>query len=329
MSEVSSTAAPADASNNASAASKEPTHRVLITGANGHLGQRLIPALANHHEVVAVVRSATAARSIGASVEALSATAAARVAIEQVEYTDANALRACAQGCDQVIHLAGILKESPWSSYQEAHEDTTAALLSALDGGDARRIQYLSIVGSHPDSANACLASKGRAEALLLADAVPALVLQVPMVLGEGDYAAAALNGQARRGLNVVFAAGARDQPLYAGDVVDALLAGFALPSDVNRRLTLAGPEAVDKRELINRAAALLNRRTRVIGLPRSGAILLARLLERLTKNPPVTVPMMDILHHDDNYDTAAACEALNLSLTSLDEMLEHVLRGA
>lgn len=298
----------------------------MITGANGHLGSRLIPAVAETRGVVALVRSASAALALQTTVDTLPPVQTSNITITQLEYTDVTALQDAAQGCNEVIHLAGILKESPWSTYQQAHEDTTAALLSALEGLTIRRIHYLSIVGSAPTASNACLASKGRAEELLLAAPHPALILQVPMVLGEGDYAAQALNAQARKALNVVFAPNARDQPLYAGDVVDALTAASALPADFNARLTLAGPEALNKRQLISRAASMVNNKTRVIGLPGGLALALATLLEAVSKNPPITSPMMEILHHDDHYDPEPACSTLGISLTPLDEMLENVL---
>lgn len=302
---------------------------LLITGANGHLGARLIPALAAGRAIIALVRSASAALSLQTTVDALPRAQAKNVTITQLDYTDVSALQAAAQGCSEVIHLAGILKESPYSTYQQAHEDTTEALLAAVEGFNIERISYLSIVGSAPNASNACLASKGRAEAMLLEATHPALILQVPMVLGENDYAAQALNAQARKGLNIVFAANARDQPLYAGDVVNALTAAAALPADFNARLTLAGPETANKRQLINRAATLLNNSTRVIGLPGGLAIAMAKLLETVSKNPPVTRPMMEILHHDDHYDPEPACRTLGIHLTSLDDMLENVLLRA
>lgn len=307
----------------------ESANGVLITGANGHLGVRLIPVLAASRQVTAMVRSESAAASLQTALEHLPPNVAQNISVQTIEYSDTEALREAASRCSEVIHLAGILKESPWSTYKAAHEDTTAALLSAIEGTPVARIQYLSIVGSAPEAANPCLASKGRAESMLLASQVPALVLQVPMVLGEGDYAAAALNSQARRGLNIVFAANARDQPLYAGDVVNALVAGAALPESFNARLTLAGPAAVNKRQLISQASGLLGNTTTVIGLPGALAIGMAKLFETVSKNPPVTVPMMEILHHDDNYDPEPACQALGISLTSLDDMLEYVLRSA
>ena len=73
-----------------------------------------------------------------------------------------------------------------------------SALAQAAARAGLERIVYLSIVGAGPDSPNACLASKGRAEDILLAGPVPAIVLRLPMVLGEGDYASQALAQRAR-----------------------------------------------------------------------------------------------------------------------------------
>ena len=317
------------ATSSSSSQGSETDTGILITGANGHLGQKLIPALATERRIVAVVRSKQAAKAVQANVDALPAANASKVSVAQLDYTDVDGLRKASTGCSEIIHLAGILKESPWSTYQQAHEDTTQALLKATADSPIKRIHYLSIVGSSPKASNACLASKGRAEEMLLDSPVPTLVLQVPMVLGEGDYAAAALNAQARRGINFVFDVKARDQPLYAGDVVNALIGGSSLDATFNDRLTLAGPSAVNKRELITRAAGLVGNKTRVVGLPRGLAITMARVFERVSKNPPVTEAMMDILHHDDNYDPDPACEILKLRLTSLDDMLDHVLLRA
>ena len=57
----------------------------------------------------------------------------------------------------------GILRETRNSRYADAHEATTRALAEAAPRAGLRRIVYLSILGSHAQAANACLASKGRA----------------------------------------------------------------------------------------------------------------------------------------------------------------------
>jgi len=297
----------------------------LITGANGHLGQRLIGELLRtpDHHVTAVVRSERAR----AALQALPTTPQqqAQLQIRVLSYTDTEALRAAAAGCDRCVHLVGILKEGKGSSYHEAHEASTAALLAALAGSAVAHLTYLSIVGSSTDAHNACLASKGRAEALCEAAAIPACILRVPMVLGEGDYASRALAHRAAQAVSLSFRADSLEQPIYAGDVVAAIRA--AAQHEVAATLDLGGPEVLTRRALTQRAARQLGRSTRLLSLPLGVGMLLADLLTRSMAYPPFTRPMLEVLDHDDEVDPAAALHALQLpALTPLDTLLAAVL---
>ena len=287
--------------------------RILITGANGHLGRRLIARLRGDREVVAVVRSDRAAAMLEAS----------GAVVRLVDYRDADALAEAADGCDAAVHLAGIIRETADNRYVDAHQGTARAL-GGLDG--IRLVVYLSVVGAARDSPNACFASKAAAESLLLAAPTTTRVLRVPMVLGEGDYASLALLRHARGRLSLTFRAGSFEQPVYAGDVVDAILALLQAP-DAPDLTELAGPERVTRRELIQRAGAVLGRRPVLLSLPVALGRALATALERLSANPPVTRAMLDVLDHDDDVDVTVACKRLGLALTTLDETLRRCLR--
>ena len=329
---------------------KKSLPSILVTGANGHLGTQLVRQLAATRPVIAAVRSATAAAHLTEQLAATQDAPDARapignhpVRVEVIAYNDVPALTELLTNCVGIVHLVGIIKESSTSRYFDAHEATTQALLDALrqvgenQAGNAPRapvhVCYPSIVGARPDADNACLASKGRAEQMLLDSEHPTTVLQLPMVLGEGDYAAMAINQQARRRLNFVFAKLARDQPIYAGDVLQAITKTIPAtdtqpgpdttpqpPS--SSRLVLAGPEAVTKAQLIKRAAAIRGRNSTVVGLPLFLARAFTHIIARLSDNPPITPAMLEILHHDDDYDTAAATQQLGITLTSLDDTL-------
>jgi len=294
--------------------------RVLVTGANGALGRMLLRALAGSGgRPAAVVRSRTAAETLAALPEP------ARPEIHVVDYGDVDGLAKAMAGRDLVVHLVGILKESKRSRYAAAHEEATAAVADAAARNDVQRIVYLSILGSRPDAANACLASKGRAERRLLDHAVPATILRLPMVLGEGDQATRALRGEARaKVLPLVGGGRSHEQPIDADDVVRAILAAFERPELADRALDLAGPESLPTRELVLRAAVLYGNRPRFIPLPAGLARALARAAERFLGDPPVTEAMLDVLLQDDRVDPEPAARALGLTLTPLDAMLER-----
>lgn len=299
--------------------------RWMITGANGNLGKRLLQNLLLNAdtEVVALVRSERAKSQIEEL--PLEPQQRSRLDVVIADYASKQDLEAAAEGVNYCVHLVGILKETPDSTYENAHEDSCRALTEALKGGSAAHISYVSIVGALETATNRCLKSKSIAGDMLLKSTTKAMVLRVPMVLGEGDYASYALRRNALKSLNFLFRPSSMDQPLYAGDVVRAIKSGAV--EELEGCYDLVGPEPLSRRDLIKRTASMLGRRTKVVGLPIALGLMLAGLLEKLFSNPPVTRSMLEVLDHDDNMDTSHTEELLKISpLVSLDAMLEKIL---
>lgn len=291
----------------------------MITGANGHLGIKLMRALnekrAEDH-IIAVVRSERAVQTIrGAGVEA---------DIRIIDYADAQALSEAGRGCGAVVHLVGIIKESRANTFEAAHELPAKALVAA--NLDAERIVSLSIIGSDVASANTCLASRGRADDIFLAGDTPAIVLRVPMVLGPDDYASMALSRNGQKSVCFSFRAASLEQPIYSDDVVSAIVAALEIPAG-HQVIELAGPESLSRRDLIQRAGRVFNNVPTVISLPIFLGYLLASIFELVSTNPPVTRAMLGVLDHDDAVDPAPALKMLGMSLTPLDTMLDQVLK--
>ncbi|MCZ6853955.1 MAG: hypothetical protein O7G86_08545, partial [Gammaproteobacteria bacterium] len=88
----------------------------------------------------------------------------------------------------------------------------------------------------------------------------------------------------------------------------------------------LAGPESLSRRELTERGAAVVGRRTRVISLPVGLGYTMAYLMEQMLENPPLTRAMLGVLDHDDDIDPLVAANELGVTLTSLDETLRRCL---
>ena len=286
---------------------------IAVTGANGHIGRRL---LREQPDARAIVRSEGAAASLAGHPD-----------VRIVDYADRGALAAACAGCDAIVHLVGIIREGAHASYRDAHERPAEALAYAARDAGARRIVYLSILGADLGSTNACLASRARTEAILADSGIPTVALRVPMVLGEDDYASAALfrNARAAKRLAFTFRAGSVEQPIFAGDVEAAILAALSegVPPGV---LELAGPSALPRRELIAAAAeALGSEPVRVLSLPLWLGEALAWSLERIAANPPLTRAMLGVLDHDDDIDPTPAAEALGIQLTPLAETLQLV----
>ena len=302
--------------------------RVLVTGANGNLGRALIRRLARASgatpriPVRALVRSERAAATVRELPEAPD--------VAVVDYRDVDALAAAATGGVAIVHLVGILKESSTTRYRDAHEGTAEALSAAARRAGCLRIVYLSILGARVDSANACLASKARAEEILLKPPLETTILRVPMVLGGDEPATWALRARARARIVPLVRGGASlEQPIDSADVVEAIASALARPALAGQALDLAGPESLSRRELIGRAAALTGGAPpRVVPIPLAWIRGFAALAERFQSDPPITPAMLGVLEHDDRVDPTPACRALGIELTPLDETLRRSLAG-
>lgn len=244
--------------------------------------------------------------------------------VRVVDYADSDVLSNACADCPLVVHLVGIIRESRRASYASAHEESTRNLLHAATAVGVERMVYLSILGADVDSPNACLASKARAETILLESTIPTLAIRIPMVLGEGDYASAALLAKASRRVAFEFRASSLEQPIYAGDVVDAIRSGLAADAPTGI-LELAGPRTLPRRELI---AAASGNGTRTVSLPLRLGYALAWTLERVSGDPPLTRAMLGLLDHDDDIDPHPGAQALGIGLTGLAETLARVTSG-
>ncbi len=307
--------------------------RVLVTGANGNLGRQLIARLCDVSEedggdqprvptlVRALVRSEAAAESVRR------VPTAGQPEVMVGDYANADSMAKAVAGCQCIVHLVGIIKEGGRATYSSAHEETCRILEEAAAQAECRRIVYLSIFGSRAGDPNPCLNSKGLAENVLLQGRVPATVLRVPMVLGPDDFASAALRAQGQAGLVPLVGGGKTlQQPIDSRDVVQAILAALADESDAMSALDLCGPECLEHRDLLARVAALHGKAPRVLSLPVPLARFFAGAMERFSKNPPITRPMLEILQHDDQLDETSCCERLGITLTPLSKTLRDYM---
>lgn len=287
--------------------------KLLIAGANGHLGRRFIETFGTEHDIVALVRSPAAAEVL--------LQLPCQVAI--VAYGDTEQMARLAQGAEVLINLTGIIKASKSNSYEKAHEGTAVALVAACQRAGIARILTLGICGTDVTAKNACFASRAAAEAIQLEGIPGSTVLRVPMVLGEGDYASRALLSNARKRFALTFRAASLEQPIYAGDVIKAL--GILLAQPIAGVLELGGPESLSRRALIHRCAQVdTGRRPAVISLPVGLGYAIAGVFELLMASPPVTRAMLGLLDHDDQIESGTSAQ-LNLTLTPLDVLCRQI----
>lgn len=227
---------------------------------------------------------------------------------------------AAAEGADAVIHLAGALRPRG-GGYEDANVGTARAMLDGVARSGVRRVVLLSHVGAHPASRNAYLATKGRAEDLVLGAPVEAAVLRSTVIVGPPTSpgpSGEAFVSSAGRPLAVIGTGRQRYAPVAVQDVAEALVRLALDPGAPTGRLALGGPEAMTVEEMV---ATLSGGPVRLRRLPAWLARLLARAPTRLTP------AMVDVLAADSlpDRDLPDAADALGLRLHRLGDLYAGV----
>lgn len=293
--------------------------RIVVTGANGAVGQALLRAASCHGDVkaVAAVRSERAAAMIPPGL----------APVERIAYADAGSLERVFAGASGVVHLPGILVESRASSYEDANVATTQVAVAAAEAAGVKKLVLVSAHGADARSPNRYFRTKGEAEGQVAASGLAWSVLRAPLVLGPQTEGARALTELTARGRAWLLDGGRTlHQPLDVDDLAAGALRAAADPDRAcGAILELAGPERLSYRELVERAAALQGGAVRIRAVP--GGLLrgLLALRTRLL-GPGFSPDALEVLRIDTRVDTAPACVALGLELTPLETTLRRSL---
>jgi uncharacterized protein YbjT (DUF2867 family) len=293
---------------------------IAITGANSGVGTILLRHLAARDDiqVVACVRSARAAAALPPT---------PRISARAIDYGDRVGLASALTGASCVVHLAGILFESPASTYQTANVDATQAVVDACRKAGVSRMVLVSVLGADSRSTNRYLSSKGRAERIVAESGLSAAIIRTPILLGPAMAGARALVHAAARP-TVTLLGGGRHwiRPLDVDDLSRAILRCCETSGAGAAVYELVGPEAIAYRDVIARTAALMGHEVSVRSMP----VWLAKLGAAIAgwkRQGGMTPTVIDVITSDEAVHENADVE-LGVTLTPLSATLEKLLRS-
>jgi uncharacterized protein YbjT (DUF2867 family) len=216
--------------------------RVLVTGANGFIGARVVAALRQAgHDTVRAVRKAAAAEGTRVVICDFARDVDSRVWIPRLA------------GIDAVVNCAGILRETRVDKFQRVHVDTPLALFRACVETGVRRVIQISALGE-PDDGE-FIASKHRGDRALAELDLDWLVLRPGLVYSaHGAYGGTSLLRAlaAMPGVLLLPADGMQKlRPLASEDFAASVVAALARPQLRAETVDVVGPEILTLRDYL------------------------------------------------------------------------------
>ncbi len=246
---------------------------VTIFGGSGFIGRHLVRHLAAQGYRVRV-----AVRDTGKAAFLKVAGRVGQISFVPASVTNEASVKAAVEGADAVVNLVGILFERRKRTFRAIHEDGAANVAKAAKAAGAKHLVQLSALGAGDGSPSSYARSKAAGEKAVKEAFPGATILRPSVVFGPEDgffnlFGRLAqllpavpyftdVNPQDEGGGGPCF------QPVYVGDVVEAIAAALAGEKYSGHAYELVGPRVYDMREIVQIASKESGRNRHVIGVP-------------------------------------------------------------
>ncbi|EHR73308.1 nucleoside-diphosphate-sugar epimerase [Burkholderiales bacterium JOSHI_001] len=213
------------------------------------------------------------------------------VQLLQARVQDDADLRRVLQGADAVVNLVAILHGRE-ADFEQVHVTLPQRLAAACAAVGVRRLVHVSALGVGLQAPSMYLRSKARGEAVLQQAAAGAGGLELTLLRPSVIFGAEDRFLNLFAALQAVFpvmplgGAGAQLQPVWVGDVAQALLQCLADRATVGKTFDIAGPQVYTLAQLVKLAGARTGRHRPVLPLPAPLARLQALTLEFMPGGP-------------------------------------------
>lgn len=285
---------------------------VTLVGGGGFVGRSAAQALMRAGARVRIVqrhpRRAFAVKALGNL---------GQVQFAAADAADPAATARAIAGSDVVVNLVAVLK----GDFTRANVDTARTVAEAAAAAGVRALVHVSAIGADAASPSAYGRSKAAGEAAVRAAFPAATILRPSIIFGREDQFVNRFAGLiSMMPVVPVFAPATKFQPIFVGDVADAIAAAAAAPlAHAGKTYELGGPQQISMHGLMTWISRQIGRHPMLVDVPDTLAGVFARATGWLP-GAPITADQWAMLGRDNVVaDGAEGLAALGVAATPLD----------
>jgi NADH dehydrogenase len=272
------------------------TRVVTVFGGSGFIGRHVVKRLAQQGWLVRVaVRRPSQATFLQPLGEV------GQITPLRAPLQDEAAVRAALEGAEAAINLVGVLFERGKQSFEGVHQQGARVVAEGAAAAGLKHLVQVSAIGADEAGDAKYARTKAAAEQIVLQAFPTAVILRPSVVFGPEDefFNLFASLAEWSPVLPLVGGGQTRFQPVYVGDVADAVVKSLTDPACAGRTYELGGPRVYSFKELLELMLDQIGRRRLLVSLPFWAASLEAAVLERLPV-PLLTRDQVKLLRHDN-----------------------------
>ena len=281
---------------------------VTVFGGSGFLGRHVVRALARRDYRI---RVAVRRPELAFHLQPIGKVGQIHAVQANVRNTDS--VQAAMRGSDVVVNLVGILSPAGAQSFDTVHSQASGTMAKAAAEIGARMV-HVSAIGADAKSTSVYARSKAAGEAAVLAAVPSATILRPAVVFGPEDEFTNRFAFMAQI-LPVLPLVGGdtRMEPVFVGDVADAVAEAVGGKTKAGATYELGGPEVLTMREIMQMILEITDRDRPLVPLPFALARFMAFFLQFAPGALKLTPDQVELLKTDKVVSDAAKAAGLTL----------------
>lgn len=264
---------------------------IVVDGATGYVGSHLVAALCeNGFDVRCLVHKGAREKDI----EFLKSLKA-KVYVADLE-NDSAELNSAFAGAETAVHLIGSIAPPKGLTMQDLHVNQTRQLVKMCQQNQIKKVVMVTALGSSSQAESNYHSTKFQAEELLRTSGLNHVILRPSLIFGrqvgtrDSKLVARLIEAIETKPVVPLINGGANlIQPIFIGDLVDALLTVINRDDLVNQTYELGGASVISMKQFVEMLMETLSIKKPLVGLPTPVAVLLATCMEATSRVPLIS----------------------------------------